>query len=239
MLLRTTLALAVLLAAAGPSSAQDEAELKNRILEKVKARLAEERARILKRVSQIVDEEFAKEPRQDPAPVPPGPGPDPGPKPPEDPVAKTPEKRLRDLDRKIRQLQDQIDDLNRDKRNVQREVAEAKIIEDAKKNPPEDVQAESVEFKKYYDALVAKDYATSVPGFKRLYYAGGPNRAVAAYNVACAYSLQGEKETAIDWLELSIGAGYNDARAFAHMREDTDLDNIRRERRFLRLTVDK
>jgi carboxyl-terminal processing protease len=44
------------------------------------------------------------------------------------------------------------------------------------------------------------------------------------YNLACGYSLLGQKEKAVDCLRESVEAGYTD---FKHMEADTDLDNIR------------
>lgn len=238
MLIRPALTLVLLAAAAAPARAQqqeDPAAIKERILQKVRERLAEEHKRILERVGKVIDEEFAKEA---PAPAPP---PDPSPAPVPDDPSKPLAERLRNLDKRIRQLQDAIDDLNRDKRILQREADDAKIIEDARKNPPSDGGEYNAEFKLYYEAHDKKDFKASIAGFKRLYYCFPKTRegAICAYNVACAYSLQGDKEAAIDWLETSIRAGYNQAEDYAHMREDTDLNNIRKERRFLRITVDK
>ena len=51
----------------------------------------------------------------------------------------------------------------------------------------------------------------------------------AYYNLCCAYSLLNDKTNALDYLEKSIKAGYVD---YAHMKEDTDLDNIRNEEKF-------
>lgn len=53
-----------------------------------------------------------------------------------------------------------------------------------------------------------------------------PNDTMALYNVACAYSLMGEKKNAVEFLEKAVENGYNDV---DHMKEDTDLDNIRDE----------
>ena len=44
------------------------------------------------------------------------------------------------------------------------------------------------------------------------------------YDASCIYSLMGEKEKAIEYLEKSLKKGW---RAFEHMEHDTDLDNIR------------
>ncbi len=56
--------------------------------------------------------------------------------------------------------------------------------------------------------------------------ASEPNDFIALYNSACALSLLMQKDRAIDFLRRSIEAGYVD---FAHMEQDTDLDNIRNE----------
>lgn len=44
------------------------------------------------------------------------------------------------------------------------------------------------------------------------------------YNMACLYSLMNQPEQALDYLRQSLQMGFND---FAHMEQDTDLDNIR------------
>ena len=53
--------------------------------------------------------------------------------------------------------------------------------------------------------------------------------AVASYNVACVYSLQGEKDKAFEWLEKATEAGF--ARA-ATMGQDPDMDNLRGDPRY-------
>lgn len=53
--------------------------------------------------------------------------------------------------------------------------------------------------------------------------------ASCAYNTACGYSLQNQKEKALNFLRISVENGNtNDA----HMNRDTDLDNIRNEKAF-------
>lgn len=73
-----------------------------------------------------------------------------------------------------------------------------------------------------------EEYDESIKMFKRIFYSF-PDQNVgftAAYNVACGYSLKGDKKNAIKWLEISIKNGF---RNFRHMERDTDLDNIRNE----------
>ncbi|GAB6983174.1 transglutaminase-like domain-containing protein [Prevotella dentasini] len=60
-------------------------------------------------------------------------------------------------------------------------------------------------------------------------------RAVQAtlfYDIACTYSLLNKRKLAIDAFEASIQAGFNDYR---HVLNDTDLDNLRKEKRFTKL----
>lgn len=51
----------------------------------------------------------------------------------------------------------------------------------------------------------------------------------AYYNFACTYSLLNDKQNAIYYLQKSIDEGYLD---YAHLQEDSDLDNIRNEKDF-------
>ena len=59
-----------------------------------------------------------------------------------------------------------------------------------------------------------------------------PERARSYYNLACCYSLQGDKDKAIEYLRQAIEKGYNN---FERMKKDTDLDNIRNDPRFIKL----
>ena len=52
------------------------------------------------------------------------------------------------------------------------------------------------------------------------------------YNLSCTYSLLNDKTNAIIYLKKSLEAGYND---YAHIQQDSDLDNIRKEKDFLKL----
>jgi hypothetical protein len=237
MLITTAFAL---FAAAQPALARQESDeaLKERILEKVRLKIQQEGKAILERMAKIIDEELAG----GAAPKAPKEG----------------DKRIRELERKLRALDDQRDDLLRDIRGVKREIEDAKIIEEAKKAAPETMQEAQDEFKSYFDAhdeatksledhrdKAVKGFEKSIAGFKRLYYAfkdqpeSNGHRGIglpSAYNVACGYALLGKKTEAIDWLEIAIAAGWQ---RWDHMREDTDLDGLRKERRFLRLLADR
>lgn len=52
------------------------------------------------------------------------------------------------------------------------------------------------------------------------------------YNMACVYSLQNRKKQALESLPQSIKSGYQEYR---HILQDSDLDNIRKERKFIAL----
>ena len=77
------------------------------------------------------------------------------------------------------------------------------------------------EFKNKYNQLSAADqklYATYlIDGY---------------YNYSCTYSLLGNKTQAIDYLDKAIKAGYIN---YSHIKEDSDLDNIRKDPAFVKL----
>ena len=55
---------------------------------------------------------------------------------------------------------------------------------------------------------------------------------MAAFNIACAYALMGEKAQALDWMEKAFDLGWQD---YAHAQRDTDLDSLRDDERFRKL----
>jgi hypothetical protein len=241
-LIAAFLAVAAVIACAPAARAQEtDEQIKRRIMDRVRERLAEEKKLILERMSKVIDEELSGGPKKDPGPAAGAP--------------KTTDKRVRDLERKLQALDDQRDDLMRDIRDIKRETEDAKIISDAKKAPPESGQEAAEEFQDAFrahndatkelesdKAKAAKGFERSIAGFKRLFYALKDEPEAkqltlpSAYNVACGYALMGKNAEAIDWLEISIKNGYND---YDHMRKDTDLDGLRKERRFLRLLADR
>jgi tetratricopeptide (TPR) repeat protein len=54
----------------------------------------------------------------------------------------------------------------------------------------------------------------------------------AMYNLACAYSLKGDLNSGIQWLEKSINAGFDSP---AKLRNDPDINNLRADSRFSRI----
>lgn len=52
------------------------------------------------------------------------------------------------------------------------------------------------------------------------------------YNLSCTYALLNDKKQAIDYLDKAIKAGYTNV---SHINEDSDLDNIRHDAKFITL----
>jgi TolA-binding protein len=188
-----------------------DAELKARILEKVREKLTTDRAALLKRIEKIIDEELSKS----------------------GPSAKTPaapaEGDVKELERKMRVLEEQKETLAADMAKAKRYAADAPLREEAKKEGPHDAQEAQEMFENALELHDKdKNYREAIKLFKRIYYNYPKSRigSISAYNVACGYALAGSKDEAIDWLEYSVKAGYND---FDHLRQDSDLDSLRNE----------
>lgn len=217
---RTLLALASVLALGSAAAAQEDAtaELKKRIMERVRAKLAQERAAFLKRVEQIIDEEYARKP--------------------ETPPAAKAEPGLDDLERKLRALKEQEQILKEQLARKKRMAADEDVIRQAKEEGPHTLQQSSEMFRTGIRFHEAKKFQESVRIFKRIYYRfpGHEIGVISAYNVACGYALTDEVEHALDWLEVCIEKGYND---FDHMRKDPDLDSLRGNTRYKRLLLDR
>ena len=56
----------------------------------------------------------------------------------------------------------------------------------------------------------------------------------AAYNIACCYSLMGDKENALTWLQRSFDMGF---RSYINAQKDEDFKNIKSDPRFLRIVA--
>jgi hypothetical protein len=86
--------------------------------------------------------------------------------------------------------------------------------------------------KKADSCYTAKNYALA-----RDYYAKAfktdPKSKRNYYNAACAASLANDKKNAIKWLETAIQKGYED---IYRIKSDTDLENIRKEKKFITIT---
>ena len=202
---------------------QDAAELKARILEKVRAKLASDRSALLKRIEKIIDEELAKDGPPSKTPTAPAEG----------------DAKVKELERKMRQLEEQKETLASEMAKAKRLSADESLREEARKNGPHDGD----EAQEMFDNALElhdkdKNYREAIQLFKRIYYNFPKSKmgAISAYNAACGYALSGQKEEALDWLELSVKSGYAD---FDHLRKDTDLDSLRNEKRYKKLLTDR
>jgi TolA-binding protein len=213
-----SLALLLGLPALAAAQDQDSAELKRRILEKVREKLASERAALLKRVEKIVDEELAKD----------------------GPAAKGLEgdAKAKELERKLKALEEEKERVAAELAKAKREAGDEALKKLAQKDGPHDGDDAQQMFDEALKLHEEKNFKESVPLFKRIYYnfPKSPIGVTSAYNVACGYALAGQKEEALDWLETSVKAGFS---KIDHIRKDTDLDSLRNEKRYKRLLTDR
>ena len=97
----------------------------------------------------------------------------------------------------------------------------------------QDTTDEYVEsFRHGIKALRARGFDTAITDFRRCLELR-PNEATCAYNLACAYSLKGDPEPALAWLERAVdwGYGYLEGRV-ERVAADADLDSVRADPRY-------
>jgi tetratricopeptide (TPR) repeat protein len=104
-----------------------------------------------------------------------------------------------------------------EEKSYDKAVTEFKKILD---ESPYDFQAN---YRIAFTYLLMKNYARSIFHFE-VARRVQPRDELTLYNLACAYSLDGQLEKALDALEESIKAGFNDYR---HMEGDPDLKALR------------
>lgn len=100
-------------------------------------------------------------------------------------------------------------------------VETARLIAEKKQA---EADAKFAEARRVYEALFAK-----VPGFELKQAAKLSFYASAFYNMACAHSLSGRTDQALEAFERAITAGFE---PLFHVQKDTDLDPIREQPRF-------
>lgn len=61
-----------------------------------------------------------------------------------------------------------------------------------------------------------------------------PTRADLRYDLACSFALLSRNEEALDELEKAVALGFRDAE---HLSEDTDLDGLRKDPRFVAIVA--
>src|SRR5471030_3192148 len=131
----------------------DPAELKARILEKVRAKLSADRSTLLKRIEKIIDEELSKGGPAAKVPVAPG------------------DDDVKQLERKMRQLDEQKESLQAEMAKAKRLEADAPLREEAKKDGPHGAE----EAQEMFDNALElhdkdKNYREAIKLFKRIYY---------------------------------------------------------------------
>ncbi|MBI2901090.1 MAG: tetratricopeptide repeat protein [Planctomycetes bacterium] len=115
---------------------------------------------------------------------------------------------------------------------------DAALAQEAREKGPKLDQQEKELFDQSMAAYNAKEWATAIRGFKILFYLNqfNPTGRSSAYNLACCYALSGEKDRALDWMEIMVDHGYSD---WDHMKKDTDFDALRSDPRYKRLMTGK
>jgi len=101
----------------------------------------------------------------------------------------------------------------------------------------ERLDTEEVErpFREACNLLRAKQYRKAIEKFKSVVddHPTSMQAVDSAYSIACGYTLLGEKKNALDWLEKSVEMGWED---LAHLEKDSDLESLRKEDRYKKLT---
>lgn len=222
--MRWMIALAFVAAGGTVASAQETEELRRDLLELIRSRLGKAREEMVHGVGKILAEEL---------------------KPEETGLRKRIEAKRKELRRKLAELRIQERKIRLALLYLKWLEKDSALAEQVRRSGLEPRDAQQL-FQDSLNAHYDEDYDVSIPGFKKIYYAWCEQpdarlrefACVSAYNVACGYSLAGQKEEALDWLELScaLGALQHSCQCHdnfrGHIDEDTDLDNIRKEPRF-------
>lgn len=77
--------------------------------------------------------------------------------------------------------------------------------------------------------LMLRDFDRSITALNRAIAAPDYEASSAMYNLACAYSLQGNRDAGIEWLAKSVNAGFDGPEK---LRNDPDIRNLRTDARF-------
>jgi hypothetical protein len=218
---------------------EEKEQLKRTIMEKVKARLKMESKALLLRIKRILDREIG--------------------------VEKTKyKKKMERYQEKLIEIEKEIKELEKEgaskkkiaryKRRAlkyKRKIIELKwwdkdidLVKKAQKEGPEDLEEAREMFDDALSDHENAEYDKSIKAFKMIFYKFPEEQigCISAYNVACGYSLKKLKEEAIDWLEISIARGFlqlppsrGHQSMLEHIEDDSDLDNIRDEKRYKEL----
>ncbi len=80
--------------------------------------------------------------------------------------------------------------------------------------------------------LLLRELDRSIVALKQGVDLLGDRGSSAMYNLACAYSLKGDRDTGIQWLETSVNSGFDEP---DKLRNDPDIKNLRGDSRFLQI----
>ena len=85
--------------------------------------------------------------------------------------------------------------------------------------------------KKADSCYEAKNYKLSTSFFEKA-FKSKPELKKNFYNASCAASLANDKKKSLKWLEIAVNNGFNNV---DHIKSDTDLDNVRKEKKFKKI----
>lgn len=85
--------------------------------------------------------------------------------------------------------------------------------------------------KKADSCYEAKNYKLSTSFFEKAFNTK-PESKKNFYNASCAASLANDKKNSLKWLEIAVNNGFN---SVEHIKSDTDLDNVRKEKKFKKI----
>ncbi len=88
--------------------------------------------------------------------------------------------------------------------------------------------------KKADSCYAIKNYKLSTAFFQKA-FAAKPELKENFYNAACAASLANEKKKALKWFETAVINGFDN---LDHISTDTDIDFIRKEKKFIKIMAD-
>ena len=85
--------------------------------------------------------------------------------------------------------------------------------------------------KKADSCYEAKNYKLSTSFFEKA-FKSKPELKKNFYNASCVASLANDKKNSLKWLEIAVNNGFN---SVEHIKSDTDLDNVRKEKKFKKI----
>jgi tetratricopeptide (TPR) repeat protein len=80
--------------------------------------------------------------------------------------------------------------------------------------------------------LLLRELDRSIVALNRAVTYLDDNGSTAMYNLACAYSLKGDRDSGMQWLEKSVNEGFDGPEK---LRNDPDINNLRSDSRFSRI----